>query len=98
MARLEKEFHFCGFRIAVPQSILKGWAAVPVEEVCKIIDSVSAVYAMQNLRWKGARVQPAVVATELETGEQMTKGSQLLRKRLNLPVPSAKKLTIAEVK
>lgn len=98
MARLEQEFHFRGFRVAVPQSILKGWAAVPVDEVCKIMDSVLLVYVMQNHRWKGARVQPAVVATELNTGEQMIKGLQILREGSNLPVPSAKKLTSAEVK
>jgi hypothetical protein len=69
-----------------------------VEEKCKIVDSVRIVYAMQNIKWAGARVQPAILATEVETGEQMTKGSQLFRKRLNFPVPSAKKLTIAEVK
>jgi hypothetical protein len=82
----------------VPQSILQSWAAVPREEVRKIIDSVRAVYAMQNLRWSGARVQPAVAATELETGKQMKKGSQLFRELLNLSIPSPKKLTIEEVK
>src|SRR5262245_62007616 len=98
MARLEQEFQFRGFRVAVPQSILKAWDAVPLEEKCKIVDSVRLVYMRQNIKWNGARFQPAVVATELKTGEQMNKGLQLFRQGLNLPVPPAKKLTIAEVK
>ena len=65
MARLEQEFQFRGFRVAVAQSILKGWDAVPVEEKCKIVNSVRIVNAMQNMKWAGARVQARGLATEL---------------------------------
>jgi len=98
MARLEQEFQFRGFRVAVAQSILKGWDAVPVEEKCKIVNSVRVVYAMQNIKWAGAKVQAPALATEVQTGEQRNRGLELLRESVNLPVPPAKKLTIAEVK
>ena len=98
MARHEREFQFRGFRVAVPQSILKRWAAVPAQEKCRIIDSASAAYAMQNIKWKCARVQPCVLAKELVAGEQMPTAAQIFHDFSNQRRWTPKKLTIAEAK
>ena len=98
MVRLEQEFRLRGFRVAVPKSILKRWATVPVDEVCKIIDSVCVVYAMGNLRWAGARVEPSVVAMGLAAGEQMPTAAQIYHDFLNQQRSTRKKLTNTQVK
>jgi hypothetical protein len=98
MTRIEREFRFPGFRVAVPKSILKDWAAVPTDEVCRIIDSVRVVYAKGNLKWECARAEPSVVARELATGEQAPTALQLYHDFLNQRRSTRKKLTNAEVK
>src|SRR5262245_56266266 len=98
MTRLEQEFQFRGFRVAVAQSILKGWDVVTVKEKCKIINSVRFVYATRTIKWACAEVQARALASELQTGEQRNKGLQLFLEPFNLPVPPAKKLTIPELK
>ena len=98
MMRHEQEFHFLGHRVAVPQSILKGWAAVPAAKECRIIDSVRVVYMKGNLKWECARVEPSFVASELATGEQAPTALQLYHHSLKHQQSPRKKLTIAEVK
>src|SRR5258708_4479428 len=96
--RREKIFRFSHFHVAVSYSTLQKWAAVPVEEKCKIIASAHVVYAIQDIRWEGARVQPAVVARELVAGEQMPTAAQIYRDFLNQRRSTRKKLTNAETK
>ena len=98
MTRHEQEFHFLGHRVAVPKSILKGWAAVPAAEECRIIDSVRAVYIKRSLKWECARVGPSVVARELATGEQAPTALQLYHDFLKHQRSTRKKLTNAEAK
>ena len=56
----EKEFRFYNFRVIVPRSLLTKWAATSTEEVCAIIDSVTAVYAGANRGWKRAKFEPTL--------------------------------------
>lgn len=93
-----QEFDFRGHRVAVPKSILKGWAAVSTNEVCRIMLSVELVYAMQTIKWKCAKVGPSVVATELATGEAARTAHQAFHDFLNHKRSPQKKLTIAEIK
>jgi hypothetical protein len=98
MTRHEREFRFLGFRVAVPKPILKDWAALPTDKVCRIIDSVRVVYAKGNLKWESARAEPSVVARELATGEQAPTALQLYHAELKHQVFTRKKLTGTEAK
>jgi hypothetical protein len=56
----EKEFRFRKYRVMVPRSLLTKWAATSVEETCKIIESVTAVWAVANAEWKQAKFKPTL--------------------------------------
>jgi hypothetical protein len=56
----DKEFHFGRFRVTVPQSVLTKWAATPVDETCKIIESVTALYTSAKAEWTQAKDKPTL--------------------------------------
>ncbi len=75
----EKQFRFRTFRVLVPQTLFKRWAAISTREKGRIIDSVRAVYAAANEEWKRAKFKPTRegIRTALELtpsiGETLTK-------------------------
>jgi hypothetical protein len=85
-----RKFRFRRFTVNVPVSVVTKWEATPIDEFCKILESVSAAYSSLNDSWKRTRSEPIQKAIRWQLERKAVPGEGILQYHDRVTNPNSK--------